>query len=78
MYMAERRDAEVKAQQRKETAASKHSEKKSAIKTTIENAVVLFSLQRKISLLKYAVFCVVQFLKPIHNNLLGGHNLVIH
>lgn len=42
MYMAERRDAEVKAQQRKETAASKHSEKKSAIKTTTENAVFFF------------------------------------
>lgn len=76
MYMAERRDAEVKTEQRKETAASKHSE--SAIKTTTENAVVLFSLQHKILVLKYAVFLVAQLLKPKHNNLLGSHNLVIH
>lgn len=55
MYMAERRDAEVKTEQeRRQQQVNILS--KPAIKTTAENAAVLFSLQHKISLLKYAVF----------------------
>lgn len=55
MHMAERRDAEVKTEQeRRQQQVNILS--KPAIKTSTENAAVLFSLQHKISLLKYAVF----------------------